>query len=806
MTVSLLLRRCLLALVLAVCAGTLPAPVLAADVLASHQQQVRDARSVLQDATKRLADVRRELGDVESSQTFMTLSERALQSQRDADETVRGLTPSLEQVDARLAQLGDASDAASEGRDLTAQRKTLTTERNALDALIKQANLLSVEARQLADSIEKLRVQQFSQQLSQRVESPLSPQLWAKVVAQLPDDLRRSEALLRQGRAAIEKGLDKNGWLAPVTGAVVALVLFLPLRIWLRRLGRRFAASPRAPQGRLRRSGLAVWLLTVGTLLPGLAAMSLMSGLEAIGGIAPRLVTVADAFVTATFLSAFTAALSACLLVPTRSSWRLLPIDDIAATRLRKYAWMAAGLMWVTVILRAFNRAARTGQITGVALDGVLALAYIGLIMAMLVSLARLARRRQTQATEANENAAVADRVPARNGWMVLVSVVGHLTVVVALLAALLGWINLAMYAAWQMIWIGVVVLALTLLLKFADDLASGLFAAGTRTGKAIMLATGLGASRLEQAGVLVSAGLRLGLILLAVVAIALPQGNANMVLGWVETLRNGITIGEVVLRPGAILRSVMVLLAGLAITQLFQRWLVDTYLPRTELDIGGRNSVGTAARYPGLLLVALWTLAALGIGFEKLALVVSALSVGIGFGLQAITQNFVSGLILLAERPVKVGDLVRIGDAEGDIRKISVRATEIQMADKSTLVVPNSELITKTVRNMTMANPLGRVQIKFQVPLSTDILQLRTLLLEVFVSHPGVVESPAPVFLIDNIDDGMIAINSHCHVASPRNVSSIRSDLLLELLQRLQAAGIPLATPTDIHVVNGND
>jgi small-conductance mechanosensitive channel len=190
-------------------------------------------------------------------------------------------------------------------------------------------------------------------------------------------------------------------------------------------------------------------------------------------------------------------------------------------------------------------------------------------------------------------------------------------------------------------------------------------------------------------------------------------------------------------------------------------------------------------------------------LGFERLALVVSALSVGIGFGLQAITQNFVSGLILLAERPVKIGDWVRIGDQEGDVRRISVRSTEIESGDKSTLIVPNSELITKTIRNMTLANPQGRVQIKFQVPLSTDVARLRQVLLDLYAAHPGVQESPPPAFYIDGIEGGMITINSHGHVGSPRNVYAVRSELLFELLVALQAAGIALATPADVHLVS---
>jgi potassium efflux system protein len=779
-----LLRRCLLLLILVSCPLWLGAPALAVD-LPTSAQEAGQARDLLEQASTRLGKVRSALTDADSAETFKTLAERALQSQRDADESVRRLSPALEQLDARIAQLGEAGDAASEGRDLSSQRKELAAERNTLDTLIKQGNLLSVEARQLAESVEKLRVQQLNQQLSLRVESPLSPLLWQKVLQQLPDDFSRTGSLLRQGQMVFSRAVERHGWGWPLGAAALSLLMVLPLRLWLRRAGRAYAASERAPAGRLRRSGLAVWLLLVGTLLPGFAAVVMVNALTHIDAIAPRLASVAQAFVTASFLAAFIASLSACLLVPSRPSWRLLPIDDIAAARLRKYAWMAASLMWVT----------------GVAIDGVLALSYIGLILAMLMTLARLNRRQQALAASEDQTPAQQGK---RSGWMVLMRVVGHMTVIAALLAALFGYINLAMFAAQQMIWIGVVVLALVLLLKFADDLAVALFNPDSRSGKAVMLASGLGSARLEQGGVLLSAVLRLALVMLAIAAITAPQGNSNLFVGWLDTLRNGISLGDTVLRPTAFVRAVLVMLVALAVTGVFQRWLVDTYLPKTELDVGGRNSISTVSRYVGLILVGLWTLAALGLGFEKLALVVSALSVGIGFGLQAITQNFVSGLILLAERPVKIGDWVKIGDQEGDIRRISVRSTEIQVGDKSTLIVPNSELITKTIRNMTMANPMGRVQIKFQVPLSTDVARLKELLLGLYAAHPGVLEEPAPAFYVDSLDGGMITINSFGHVGSPRNTYSVRSDLLFELLTALAAADIPLATPADVHLVGG--
>lgn len=794
MSVTHLLRIFLLCLALT---GLTAVPAVA--TTGSTQGVAADARGQLQQVSQQLQQIRRSVGDIESRETLGALSERALQAQRQADLAVRMLGPERESLEARIAQLGELGDGDREGSTVASQRKALAAQQLLLDDLIKQGNLLSVEARQLAEAIEKERVQRLGRQLSRRVASPLSPALWREVIDQVPADWRHFGVLLRQQHAALQAALAKHGVWSPLVALAVALLLFFPLRLWLRRLGRRFAASERAPAGRLRRTGLAVWLLLVGTLLPGLAMLVLVNSLKAIDAIAPRLIQVADAMVQATFLAAFIAALSACLLVPRRPSWRLLALDDLAASRMRKYAWMAAGLMWVTLVGQTLNRAARTSQITGVALDGLLALCYIALIMAMLLSLTRLYRRQQLADAQATADTAPARR---RGGWAVLVRVFGHLTVMAALLATLLGWINLAMFAAQQMIWLGVIGMALLLLLKFADDLCLRVFASDSRSGQAIMLATGLGSAKLEQGGVLASALVRLCLVLLAVGAITLPQGNSAVMWGWLDTLRNGITIGETVLRPWALVRALLVLVVGLGIIQLLQRWLVETYLPKTAMDAGGRNSVSTVARYLGLAIVALWTLAALGLGFEKLALVVSALSVGIGFGLQAITQNFVSGLILLAERPVKIGDWVRIGDQEGDVRRISVRSTEIESGDKSTLIVPNSELITKTIRNMTLSNPQGRVQIKFQVPLSTDVARLRQVLLGLYAAHPGVQESPPPAFYIDGIEGGMITINSHGHVGSPRNVYAVRSELLFELLVALQAAGIALATPTDVHLV----
>lgn len=776
----------------------LSAPVLAQDEDPTPKQQLADIDA-------KLKEVDRKRGDAAAIETLAMLSEDASKARRDAEALEKSLQPQLDRLDEQLAQLGTPAEGATEPPELAAQRRTLNKQRDGLAASVAQAKTSAVRAQQLATDIDQQRAAQRTEELGQKVASPLSPALWSKVAERLPIDIARVAPLAEQGRDAFVAGIRANGWGTPLLGLVAALVMMFPLRLWLRRLGRQFAASDRAPDGRLRRSGLAMWLLLVGTLLPGYAVVVFIASLNAIGAIAPRLQNVADGVQQATFAAAFIAALSACLLVPSRPSWRLLNLDDTAALKLRKYAWGAAALAWLSTVLVAIDRATRTSDVTTVALDGVIALTYLGLIMAMLVTLARL-HRRQTAEAEAKLEAQADGQGPRtpvrRSSWLVLARVAGNIAVVAAIVATLLGYVNFAKFVNQQLIGGSIVVLAATLLFKFVDDLSTWMLNADSKVGQTILLSTGLSVSRLEQAGVLLSAMLRSLVVLVALLALAAPFGNVGTIVERIASLSNGIEINkDLTLQPGRIVTGVLVLLVGMGLTQLLQRWLTDTYLPKTELDLGARNSISTIAGYVGIILVGLWALTAMGLNLKNLALLVSALSVGIGFGLQAIIQNFVSGLILLAERPVKIGDWVKLGDQEGDIRRINVRSTEIQVGDRSTLIVPNSELITKTIRNMTMGNNQGRIQIQFAVPPSTDVGNLRQALLDAYTAHTNVLKQPAPTVYIDSIAGGQITMNSFAYVASPRQVYATRSDLYFSLLQILAERNIPLSTPTDIHI-----
>ena len=294
-------------------------------------------------------------------------------------------------------------------------------------------------------------------------------------------------------------------------------------------------------------------------------------------------------------------------------------------------------------------------------------------------------------------------------------------------------------------------------------------------------------------------------LALLALILLLAPFGEGPTELFTrTSQLQEGLKIGEVSIAPAAVLQALTVLGLSLLAVRLLKHWLADSYLPTTRLDAGMQTSAATLLGYLGYVLAVSLSLSAVGIGLDRIAWVASALSVGIGFGLQAVVSNFVSGLILLAERPVRVGDWVSLGTVEGDIRRINMRATEIQLGDRSTVIVPNSEFITKTVRNVTHANPLGLVQLKLPMPLATPADEVRALLLGVFEAHPDVLDAPAPNVQLDGIDNGSLVFNATGFVASPRAAYGVRSALLFEALKKLAAANIELSRPPQIIAMPG--
>jgi potassium efflux system protein len=214
-------------------------------------------------------------------------------------------------------------------------------------------------------------------------------------------------------------------------------------------------------------------------------------------------------------------------------------------------------------------------------------------------------------------------------------------------------------------------------------------------------------------------------------------------------------------------------------------------YLPQTQLDSGIKNSLTTGIGYIGFVGAAALSLSTLGLSLDRLAIVAGALSVGIGFGLQSIVNNFVSGLILLWERSVRVGDLVVVGDEQGHVRRINIRATEIETFDRSTVIVPNSNLVSGVVKNRVHSGRMGRVLIALPMPRDIDVDQFRTLLLRLSAEHTDVLSDPKPGVLLKQITETTLNFELVAFVAEVDIAARVSSELSMAIWREVRALGM---------------
>jgi small-conductance mechanosensitive channel len=213
-----------------------------------------------------------------------------------------------------------------------------------------------------------------------------------------------------------------------------------------------------------------------------------------------------------------------------------------------------------------------------------------------------------------------------------------------------------------------------------------------------------------------------------------------------------GFEIGHFRISLARILVAIGLFASIVFATRLLQRWLQSSVLTPDRMDPGIAHSVHTGIGYAGIALAGLFAVSYAGFDITNLAIVAGALSVGIGFGLQSIVNNFVSGLILLVERPVKVGDWIVVKGQEGYVRRISVRATEIETFDRASLIMPNSELITGSVTNWTHRNAMGRITINVGASYRSDPEQVIKILTDIAANCPLILQHPKPLVIFEDL------------------------------------------------------
>ena len=743
------------------------------------QQAPEPAASFLERVKTALDGIEAALGNQQiGAPALAELRGRIAAAREELRTRIEAWEPQMAEVSARLKQLGPppADDAPAEEPAVAAERKQLAAGFSQIDGNLKQARLLAVRTDQLGERISEKRRALYARELLERGASALDPFSWMEAAEAAPSALRSLGLLLQSwGETAFAGGLVR------IVPAALLLALILAAAIGLTRWWLpRFDAGPRA-HTRFARARTAVMVFVWLAARTPLALIAAVMVLDAFSLLTYRMNEVASGLVAAVVAAAFGRGVARGLLAPDRPERRIVALDDHTAGCFHDHLVWGTRAFGAAIFLQAVNKALFAPIAMTVATNALFAAAVAGLLLHLIRCL------RKSELAQGDD--AVVTVPGARLAAWALVTAI--------ILALITGYAALAAFIALRAVVAAAVLGALYLMLVATDALFAEALAPDTPLGRRIAANLGLPARSVGLLGTLVSAGVRVGLILLALLVILGPwEVSTADLVDSVQSIPLGLQIGEITISFRAVVGAAAVLIVVLLVTRGAQRWLQREFLPRTTLEPSLQLSISTIFGYVGAIAAVMLAMAGLGIDLQKIALVAGALSVGIGFGLQSIVSNFVCGLILLAERPIRVGDSIVVQGEEGSVRRIRVRATEIETPQRASVIIPNSVLITGMVKNWTHANTLGQIVLKIGVGYDSDAEAVRALLLAVADEHPQVTKNPAPGAFFTAFGDSALEFELRCVVANVANGLSVRSDLNLEILKRCRAAGIEIPFP----------
>ncbi len=757
------------------------------------QQPVADAVP----ARARLDAIRLELTQIETTLAAPTATEAELQRQRvrlqpsldQLRQLIEEQAPRVEQARLRLDQLGPKPDAAApaESADVLHEREARLKAFTDADETMKIARAAFLQAEQLQTAIGDRRRELFAKALFAAGPTVFNPDMWGSAISTVPEDLRAS-------------GYIFGGWLSGVVEAmsgvrgglvalsfIGALLLYLARSRYLPRFKARFGNTQ--DTGSLHCLYVALAHVVAGAAPPALASWLIYSALNTAGLLPLRIQPVIAAVVAGFAVVAFVQALLDALFAPGQPQRRLVSVMDSTA---RIVVWMGTSLalvLSVSKVLEAWLTAIAAGLAASIILRSIL------IVIFALTLVAGLFQLRDDE--EVEEEACLGPYVAVDGASLGPIRIFGWIVGLVISLSVLSGYVIFASFLTEQVLWIGMVACIFLLAYQLVD---LGIPHALTGKGRlALTLKAGLGirTGTLDKIAVIATGLLKLVLIVVTFLLVLAPWGLESS--DFFTSLRAaffGFQVGGVTISLSSIIIAGLLFAAGLTATRSMQGWLEAKFLPTTQLDTGLRNSITTAAGYVGYIAAVALAVSALGLSLERLTLVASALSVGIGFGLQSVVSNFVSGLILLWERPIRVGDQVVVGDAEGIVKKINVRSTEIATFDRSSVIVPNSNLISGVVRNRVRNDRTGRILIALSVPRSLDASDIRSMLSDVASAHGDVMQKPPPAVMFKKIGTTTMDFELICIVAEVDIVGRVTSDLNFAIHKRLiemePAAGTP--------------
>ncbi|MCP3971782.1 MAG: DUF3772 domain-containing protein [Rhodobacteraceae bacterium] len=671
----------------------------------------------------------------------------------------------IETLKTQIEALGEPpGEGGTEADEIATRRFELGEQLVKAQAPVTRAEEAFSRAGGLVREIDKLIRERQTDALLRLGPTPLNPAHWPPALVYLTGSLR---AILTESRDAWSSEIKLNTLRHELPRTllllVVAALLLLRGQAIMGRISERVL---RATGSELRRAG--DFLLSLGQVAMPVAGIYLLvialntSGLLGFRG---SLVVGWLPYLGFCVYGAYW--LGQRLLPKGGGRGSLLVVNDDEALRMR------AGIAFLGFLVGLSGLLAELAEYEGYSETSTAVLLFPVALLAglALFRLGRLLTAKARKALEQEDHAYL-------SRWMGLL---GRIVAVLAMLGVVLaavGFLNAGLYLLFPT----VKTLALLALLHLLNSVVRFFYG----------LATGSAEEEVQAALLPTLLGFVLVLVSLPFFALTWGARRADLTELWAE-FREGFALGETRISPENFLTFVLVFVALYLATRIVQGALRNNVLPKTQIDPGGQTAIVSGLGYIGIFFAALVAITAAGINLTSLALVAGALSVGIGFGLQNIVQNFVSGIILLIERPVAEGDWIQVGGHTGIVRRISVRSTLIETFDRNDVIVPNGDFIAGAVSNWTRTNNIGRIKVQVGVAYGNDTRRIAEILKEIAEEHPLVTVDPAPGidfrgFGADSLDFQIRAVLSDVNFSM-----SVKTELNHRIAERFAEEGIEI-------------
>lgn len=692
----------------------------------------------------------------------------------------------LKIAEERLALLGSApkegepAEAAPVARERDAINREIIYLRGQRTRIV--ANIDA--ATSLLDDFSAKRLGERYKRLVRRGPPLAAPEVWNDATSQASDLFNSVGAHFSEWRTAQK---DQRAFLTAVAGLIAAFaasfLMFGPVSDWLRRaFAVRIEAFEPTPARRVAVAG--VKMMT--RLIPGVVGgVLVIESSRALGLVGDAGVPVVRAMWRALVAYLIVDGFARGLFAPYAPAWRLAAVESARA----RYAF--ALLMWIVIVVGVKTVIIALPADQAHAMHAVVNGGAAMIVGALLFALCRKPVWVQAPvAAEENSNSDATATSPGHGPWGA-VRFAGRALSFVLLAAPVAGFVPIADFISTRLYYL---ILLLTVL-WFARASLKETTAWADQRLRATRTEAGVDEKQAFQFWIGAGIDLILALVLLPVLFI-LAGVNTGIVRDYILRAFVGFRIGDFTFSLVDILMAIGAFVGILALTRLFQSAMQRGPFAHSRIDPGIQNSLTTLFGYVGLVFAAIIGLGLLGVDLSNLALIAGALSVGIGFGLQSIVNNFVSGIILLFERPVKVGDWIVTTSGEGIVKKISVRSTVLETFDRASVIIPNSELIASTVTNWTHRSALGRIRVAVGVSYGSDPELVRDVLLRCANDHPQIVRYPEAFVVWHDFGASSLNFEVRAYISDIAKGLQVRTDLRFAIFKAFREAGIEFPFP----------